>query len=319
MKTVVTGGAGFIGSHIVDLLIEKGHRVAVYDNLSTGRKLFFEHHLNNPRFRFLRGDILDFKRLSAGVRGCDAVFHFAANADVKGGIKNTRLDLEQNTLGTHNVLEAMRVHGVKKIVFASSATVYGEPEKIPTAENEPLIQTSLYGASKLAGEALIQAYGEYCGIESWSFRFVSWIGERYTHGVIFDFVKKLLANPKELFILGNGRQKKSYLAVEDGVSGIWKAFQTRSKNPKRVYNLGHTQIMVVRDLADEVCRTMGLNGVRYRYSGGIRGWLGDSPVVHLDTRRVRALGWTPKTGIREGIRATVRYILKNPELLRRKD
>ena len=191
MKAFVTGGAGFIGSHIVDHLIAQGAGVTVYDNLTTGFEANLGGHRGNPAFQFIRGDILDFDLLARSLAGHDAVFHFQANADVRGGMEKTRIDLEQNTTGTWNVLEAMRLHGAKLIVFSSSATVYGEPDRFPTPEDAPLIQTSLYGASKLAGEAMLQAYSEYFGIRSIAFRFVSWIGARYSHGVVFDFVRKL--------------------------------------------------------------------------------------------------------------------------------
>jgi len=217
-------------------------------------------------------------------------------------------------LGSHSVLEAMRVQSVKEIVFTSSATVYGEPGRFPTPEDQPLIQTSLYGASKLAAEALIQAYGEYFGIRSWCFRFVSWIGERYSHGVVRDFVQKLIRNPKELEILGDGEQRKSYLHVADGVRGIFSAMENL-KGRKNVLNLGHVEFMNVKDLANLVCEEMGLRDVAYRFSGGPRGWLGDSPLVLLDISKIQETGFQPQISIEEGIRRTVRYLLENRWLL----
>lgn len=314
MKTLVTGGAGFIGSHLVDELIRRDHQVIVYDNLSTGFLRHLEILLNKNRITFVDGDVLDQERLTAAMKGVHTVFHLAANADVRGGRSNTHVDLEQNIIGTHRVLEAMRINGASRIVFTSSATVYGEPEVFPTPETYAPLQTSIYGASKLSAEAMIQAYGEYFGIKSFSFRFVSWIGERYSHGVVFDFIKKLQKNPSELEILGDGNQKKSYLHVEDGVSAIFKALHNM-QGLKNVVNLGHEDYLNVIDLADIVVEEMGLKHVDYRFTGGVRGWLGDSPFVHLDISRIRSAGFKPQVSIENGIRRTVRYLLENEWLL----
>ncbi len=318
MKAFITGGAGFIGSHIVDRLIKEGHSVTVYDNFCTGKELFIKHHFNNPKFKIIKGDTLDLKKLEQEMQGHDFVFHLQANADVRGGIQKSRVDLEQNTIATWNVVEAMRRNNVKKIAFASSATVYGEPETFPTPENNELIQTSLYGASKLAGEAMIQAYCEYYDMQCFIFRFVSWIGERYTHGVIFDFMKKLKKNPNELEVLGDGNQKKSYLYVCDGVEGIFFAIKN-FKAQKNIFNLGHTEFMNVLKVADIICEELELKNVKYNCTGGSRGWKGDSPLVHLDITKLQTLGWSPKTSIEEGIRRTVLYLKENPELLERKE
>ena len=317
MKYFITGGAGFIGSHIVDKLISNGNSVIVYDNLRTGQKKFIEAHLKNPKFRFIKGDILNLRALAKAMKGSDFVFHLAANADVRGGIKDTYVDLEENTIGTRNVLEAMRINKIKKIAFSSSAVVYGEPKIFPTPENSELIQTSLYGASKLAGEALIEAYCNYYRMQAWIFRFVSWVGERYTHGVVFDFVKKLRKNSKELKILGDGKQKKSYLYVKDGVEGIF--FGINHFNERvNIFNLGHKDYMDVKKLSDIVISEMGLKNVKKRFTGGKRGWIGDSPFVHLDIGKLEKAGWKPKVSIEEGIRRTARYLLENPEILRRR-
>lgn len=314
MKVMVTGGAGFIGSHVVDALVGRGSQVVVYDNLSTG----YERHLEASRktglVEVVTGDILDQARLTEAMEGVHAVFHLAANADVRGGKRNTAIDLEQNILGTHRVLEAMRVSGASAMVFTSSATVYGEPDVFPTPESYPGLQTSLYGASKLSAEAMVQAYGEYFGIRSHIFRFVSWIGERYSHGVVYDFMNKLRADPKRLEILGDGHQKKSYLHVEDGIQGIFLAVEQMS-DMKNVINLGHVDYMNVTDLAGIVCDEMGLKDVVFHYTGGVRGWLGDSPFVHLDTSKIRSVGFRPRVSIEEGVRRTVRYLLENQWLL----
>lgn len=314
MKAMVTGGAGFIGSHLVDELVRRGKQVVVYDNLATGVLRHLETAIGSGRVQFVRGDILDSTKLVAAMDGVSVVFHLAANADVRGGITDTFVDLEQNVLGTHRVLEAMRAVGATEIVFTSSATVYGEPNIFPTPEGYAPLQTSLYGASKLAAESLIQAYGEYFGIRSLAFRFVSWIGERYSHGVVYDFVTKLRNNPAELEILGDGKQKKSYLHVEDGIRGIFLALEGITET-KSVVNLGHVEYMNVTDLANIVCEEMGLRRVSYRYAGGTRGWLGDSPFVHLDISKISQAGFRPLISIEEGIRRTVRYLLDNPWLL----
>ncbi len=315
-KAFITGGAGFIGSHVVDALLARGVAVVVYDNFSTGRAEFLPGQ-GRPDLTVVRGDVLDAPKLQAAMAGCDFVFHFQANADVRGGKQNTRIDLEQNTLATWNMLEAVRVSGVRGIAFASSATVYGEPEVFPTPETYAPLQTSLYGASKLAGEAMIQAYAEYFNLRCFMFRFVSWIGERYSHGVVFDFMKKLQADPSRLHILGDGRQQKSYLYVQDGVRGILLAIE-KSAAAKNVYNLGHDDFVTVVEVARIVFDELGLSGVQLEFAGGKRGWLGDSPLVHLDTSRMKSLGWKPETPIEEGIRRTVRFLRRHPQILKQR-
>lgn len=310
MKIFCTGGAGFICSHVVDALIDKGHAVTVYDDLRTGHEEFI-----NPKASFINGHLGESLTLDRALKGTDAVFHFAANADVRNGPKNTSIDLDNNTLGTWNVLEACRKCSIKYFVFASSAAVYGEPDIYPTPETYAGTQTSLYGASKLACEAMVQAYSNYSCMRHLIFRFVSWIGERYSHGVIFDFVKKLKANPNKLEILGNGNQQKSYLYVRDGVSAIMKAFEAKLTG---TYNLGHYKIVSVEHVANVVSSTMGLNP-ELVFGKEPRGWLGDSPLVHLDCIKIRKIiGWIPETGINEGITRTVKYLMANPHLLERK-
>lgn len=312
----MTGGAGFIGSHIVDRLAQTDASVSIYDNFSTGQEQFVSHHAGNPEIRIVRADVLDGERLKNEMAGSDIVFHFQANADVRGGATRTQIDLQQNTVATWNVLEAMRINEIKKIVFASSATVYGEPDIFPTPENYAPLQTSLYGASKFSCEAMIQAYCEYFGITCHIFRFVSWIGERYSHGVIFDFMRKLRKDARVLEILGDGKQRKSYLDVVDGVDGIFYALE-HAKERKNVFNLGHDASMNVLDLADIIVGELGLREVRYATTGGERGWLGDSPFVHLDTTKLKALGWRPRISIEQGIRNTVQYLKAHPQLLER--
>jgi UDP-glucose 4-epimerase len=313
-RAFITGGAGFIGSHIVDRLVQDGAEVTIYDNFSTGQEEFLRQHAGNLKVKFVRADVLDNRALTKEMATCDFVFHLQANADVRGGIEQTRIDLEQNTIATWNVLEAMRINEIRRIAFASSATVYGDPLIFPTPETYAPIQTSLYGASKLAGEAMVQAYSEYFGITCYIFRFVSWIGERYTHGVIFDFVKKLRASTQVLEILGDGKQRKSYLDVVDGVNGIFCAIQYATER-KNIFNLGHDEVMSVLNLADIIVAELNLKGVRYHTTGGGRGWVGDSPFVHLDTTKLKALGWRPQISIEQGIRNTVRYLQTHPQVL----
>ena len=312
-KAFVTGGAGFIGSHIVDALLARGAQVVVYDNFCTGQLHFLPAPLP-AGLEVIRADVLDRPKLEAAMQGCDFVFHFQANADVRGGVKNTWVDVEQNTLATWNVLEAMRKNEVRGLAFASSATIYGEPTVFPTPETYAPLQTSLYGASKYAGEAMIQAYCEYFGVRSFVYRFVSWIGERYTHGVVFDILKKLAADPAKLPLLGDGTQQKSYLYVKDGVRGILTGIDHATEN-KNIFNLGHDQFMNVAELVRVVLDEAGSPDVKLKYAGGKRGWVGDSPLVHLDTTRLKALGWKPETSIEEGLRHTVRYLLQNRQLL----
>jgi UDP-glucose 4-epimerase len=262
----------------------------------------------------VRADVLDLQSLTKAMEHHDFVFHLQANADVRGGMKNTKVDLEQNTIATWNVLEAMRVNNVKNIMFASSAVMYGEPTVFPTPETYMPMQKALYGASKLAGEAMIEAFCEYFDMRCFIFRFVSWIGERYTHGVIFDFMRKLQANPHELEVLGDGQQKKSYLDVTDGVNGIFYAIQ-HAKEQKNIFNLGHDEFMNVLDLAKIVMDEIELHNVHLKTTGGDRGWKGDAPLVHLDTAKLKSLGWKPNVSIEQGIRNTVRYLKAHPHVL----
>lgn len=314
MRAFITGGAGFIGSNLADRLLKLGHEVVVYDNFSTGQQKFIEHNLKNQNYQLIEADILDAAYLTKSMRDCDFVFHFQANADVRGGIKNTRIDLEQNTIGTHNVLEAMKINDIKNLAFASSATIYGETDQIPTPENISPLQTSLYGASKYAAEAMIQAYCEYFEMKSWIFRFVSFMGPRYSHGVIFDFMKKLKKDPTTLHILGDGNQKKSYLHVADGVSAILTAIE-KSQEKTNIFNLGNSEWINVIDLANIVCKTMELNDVKYTFEGGMRGWKGDTPFVHLDIKKIQSLGWKPEHSIESTITDTVIYLKQNEDLL----
>ncbi|MCU0783289.1 MAG: NAD-dependent epimerase/dehydratase family protein [Verrucomicrobia bacterium] len=311
-KVLVTGGAGFIGSYIVGDLVARGIHVVVYDNFSTGQAEFLPEPCE--WLSVIRADVLDSAALLPAMAGCDFIFHFQANADVRGGPVNTRVDLDQNTIATWNVLEAARQQGIKGLAFASSATVYGEPEVFPTPETWAPLQTSLYGASKYACEAMIQAYTEYFGVRCFIYRFVSWIGERYTHGIVFDLMKKLSQDPTRLPLFGDGTQRKSYLYVKDGVRGVMVGVE-RGGAAKNVFNLGHDHFLTVLEVVRIILDELGLRDVRLEFAGGQRGWLGDSPLVHLDTTRIKALGWHPETSIEEGIRRTVHYLRDHPHLL----
>jgi UDP-glucose 4-epimerase len=307
----VTGGAGFIGSNLVDRLLTDGHSVTVYDNLSTGQIEFLESALTNPRCRLIRGDITDGAALTDAMKSIpNVVFHFAANADVRFGTEHPSRDLEQNTIGTFNVLEAMRANGVNRIAFSSTGSVYGESSVFPTPENAPFpVQTSLYGASKLAGEALIQAYCEGFGFQGYIFRFVSILGERYTHGHVFDFYRKLRDNPDQLYILGDGHQRKSYLYVQDCIDAVLLALD-KATDKVNIFNLGADTYVEVNDSVGWISAHLGLNP-RRMYSGGERGWIGDSPFIFLDTSKIRALGWQPKLTIEQGIIRTLEYLQRN--------
>jgi UDP-glucose 4-epimerase len=311
LRVLVTGAAGFIGSHMVDRLLSAGHNVVGFDNMSTGQRRFLEAALPNPQFTFHRADLLDRNSLAQAMQGAEMVIHFAANADVRFGTEHPRRDLEQNTIATWNVLEAMREENCKRIVFSSTGSVYGEPEIFPTPETCPFpIQTSLYGASKLAAEGLIQAYCEGFGIQGYIFRFVSILGERYSHGHVFDFYKQLSEHPEELHVLGNGHQRKSYLYVQDCVDAIILALD-RANAKMNIFNLGTDEYCEVNDSIGWICEHLGLHP-RLTYSGGQRGWVGDSPFILLDCSRVRALGWRPRLTIQQAILATIKYVSSNP-------
>ena len=314
MRFVVTGGAGFIGSNLVDRLLAQGHEVVVYDNLSTGRVEFLEQARAHDRFTLVEGDVLDAGRLTTALAGADVVCHLAANADVRFGIDHPRRDLDQNTIATFTVLEAMRAAGVRRIAFSSTGSIYGEPAVFPTPETAPFpVQTSLYGASKLACEGLIQAYSAGFGFQVYIFRFVSILGERYSHGHVFDFYRSLRANPRELRVLGNGLQRKSYLYVHDCIDAMLAAME-QVRDPINIFNLGTDEYCQVNDSIGWITDRLGVSPTR-TYSGGERGWIGDSPFIFLDCARIRSLGWKPALSIREGVVRTVDYLRANPWIL----
>jgi UDP-glucose 4-epimerase len=314
MNYLVTGGAGFIGSTLVDRLLALGHRVTAYDNFSTGQRPFLESALTNSNFRFVEGDVLDLPALKRAAAGVDVVYHLAANADVRFGTHHPDRDLQQNTVATFNVLEAMRANGVKRIGFSSTGSVYGEPDVFPTPETAPFpIQTSLYAASKVAGEGLISAYAHGFGFQAYIFRFVSILGERYTHGHVFDFYAKLLANPHQIEVLGNGKQRKSYLYVQDCIDAILTVSE-KATEPVTVVNLGADEYCEVSDSLGWICARLGLNPKR-AYTGGARGWIGDSPFIFLDNAKLKTFGWKQTLSIRAAVERTLDYLRANQWVL----
>jgi UDP-glucose 4-epimerase len=314
-RACITGGAGFIGSNLADRLRSDGVEVVIVDDFRTGRREFIEHLLDDPAVTLREGDVLDEAILEGAFVGCDWIFHLQANADVRHGLERPREDLKQNTFTTAKVLEAMRAVGVSKIAFSSTGSVYGEPDLFPTPEDAPFpLQTSLYGASKLAGEGLIGAYAHGFGFTGLVFRFVSILGERYTHGHLYDFYGALRRDPSRLRVLGDGRQQKSYLYVQDCIEAILTAVEAHDRRPGElgVYNLGTDETVVVDDSIAIICDHMGVQPV-LEYTGGRRGWAGDSPVIHLDCARIRALGWTPTLNIRDAVLTTLKWFDANPE------
>ena len=311
INNIVTGCAGFIGSHVVDRLLKNPSNFVIgIDNFSTGNNKFIEEAKKSGNFKFYEIDLLNLEEIKKAFKGGDAVFHLAANADVRFGVQNPRRDLEQNTIVTQNVLEAMQFNNIKKIIFSSTGSIYGEAKIVPTPENCPFpTQTSFYGASKIACEGLISAYCEAFNINGYIFRFVSILGERYTHGHIFDFYKKLKINPDELVVLGNGKQRKSYLYINDSIDGIFLALK-KSKEKLNIFNLGVNDYCEVNDSIKWICDELNLNP-KLKYTGGDRGWVGDNPFIFLQTEKICNLGWQPKHNIKDGVIKTLKYLKKN--------
>jgi UDP-glucose 4-epimerase len=314
-RGLVTGGAGFIGSHLVDRLLGDGWEVTAFDNLSTGRRDFLSHAHRHDRFRLVEGDVFEDRgALADAMAGMEVVFHLAAHADVRFGPDDPRRDLEQNAIGTFNVLEAMRGANVRDVVFASTGAVYGEPAVHPTPENAPFpVQTSFYGASKLAGEGLVAAFCEAYGMRGWIFRFVSILGERYSHGHVFDFAKKLRGDPSTLEVLGDGTQRKSYLHVGDCVDAMLLALD-RAEGRLNLFNLGNDEYCSVNDSVAWISAELGVRP-KVSYTGGSRGWVGDSPFVFLDCSRMRSLGWRPTVTVRDAVLGTARWLTANEWIL----
>jgi UDP-glucose 4-epimerase len=312
-RACITGGAGFIGSTLADHLSIAGVEVVVVDDFRTGRREFIAELLGRPGTELIEGDVLDEALLEQAFAGCDWVFHLQANADVRHGLEHPTLDLEQNTIATSTVLEAMRATGVKRIAFSSTGSVYGEPDVFPTPEDAPFpVQTSLYAASKLAGEGQIAAYAHGYGFTGVIFRFVSLLGERYTHGHVFDFYRALKQDPDRLHVLGDGRQQKSYLYVHDCVAAMLAAVRAHEGEAgAHIYNLGTDETVTVAQSLANILGHLSLSPA-IEYGGGRRGWIGDSPLIHLDCTRIRSLGWKPKLSIAEATIRTLEWFDANP-------
>ena len=308
MNVLVTGGAGFIGSHLVDRLVARGDSVTVYDNMSSGREEFLAHH--GDSIHFIEGDLLDLDAVKAAMEGIDLVFHLAANPDIRLGTRVTDTDLKQGTVATYNVLEAMRCAGVKNIAFSSSSVVYGEASEMPTPESYgPLFPISLYGASKLGSEALITSWVGTFGLKAWLFRFANIVGARGTHGVIFDFIHKLKADSSRLEVLGNGRQEKSYMEVMDCARAMVHLTETTDEQVN-CFNHATDDTCSVRRIAEIVVEETGFENVSIEYTGGDRGWAGDVPKTMLDPAALFATGFEPNYNSEESIRHTASTLIQ---------
>jgi len=309
-KILVTGGAGFIGSHLVNCLTEKGNRITVFDNLSSGKIGFIENHLENPDFTLIKGDLLDHKAIERACKDIDLVFHVAANPDVRLGASDTKIHFDQNILATYNLLEAMRKNSVKKVAFTSTSTIYGEAHIMPTPENYgPLLPISLYGASKLACEALITSYSHTFDMQAWIFRFANIVGPRSTHGITVDFIRKLQENPIQLEILGDGKQEKSYLHVSECVDAILFAIE-KSKEDVNIFNIGSEDTISATGIGRAIVEEMKLSEVKFIYTGGSRGWKGDVPRMRLDIEKLKDIGWKPAYTSERSVRETARTLLE---------
>jgi len=308
MRYFVTGGAGFIGSFVVDRLAKK-NAVTVYDNLSTGKEEFIAPHLGNPYFKFVKADLLDFGTLYREMKDHESVWHIAANPDIRKGTESTRVDLEQNTLATYNALESARRADIKSFVFSSTSTVYGRAKIIPTPEDAgPCLPISLYGASKLACEGLVSAYAELYGIKCWIYRFANIIGHRSTHGIIVDMVEKLNRDRRTLEVLGDGKQRKSYLMVDECVDAMIFGFK-HAKDRVNYFNLGAPDQISVKRIIEIIVEEARLKDTKIKYTGGESGWKGDVPRFLLDTKKMAKLGWKARRTSEEAVRESTRIVI----------
>lgn len=310
MRALVTGGAGFIGSHLIDRLIERGDEVVVIDNLSSGNLQFIQGHLDSGKVTLVEGDITHYADVDLAMKGIECVFHLAANPDIRLGTRVTDTDLKQGTIATYNIVEAMRVHGVKTIAFASSSVVYGEDAPLPTPETHgPCMPISLYGASKQAGEGLISSFVGTFGIQAYIFRFANIIGTRGTHGVIFDFIHKLKKDPSRLEVLGNGLQEKSYMEVGDCADAILHVM-SKTNEPLNLFNLGSHDTASVRRIAEIVVEATGCHDASIEYTGGDRGWAGDIPRAMLGIEKMLSTGFDVRYNSEEAIRHTALALIE---------
>ncbi|MGA1822432.1 MAG: NAD-dependent epimerase/dehydratase family protein [Thermoplasmatota archaeon] len=311
-RVLVTGGAGFIGSHLVDALLMKGYEVSVYDNLSSGRREFLSHCIDD--ITFLERDLVRDDDLVGALDGVDHVYHVAANPDVRVGADDTFVSVEQNIIATYNLLEAMRKvrpENPPSISFTSTSTVYGNASVLPTPEDYgPLKPISQYGASKLAAEAIMSAFSDNFGIKSSVFRFANVVGSRSTHGILFDFYHKLKGDPTSLQILGDGLQRKSYIHVSDCVDAVIHATENQDANFE-YYNVGTKDYVVIKEIPDIVCEAMGLEDVKYNYTGGHKGagWKGDVKFMSLSVDKIISTGWMYKLNSRQTLEKAVREII----------
>lgn len=319
MKFVVTGGLGFIGSHLANRILAEGHQVCVVDSLVTGFEEFARKDLKE--YTWVRADIKDFgamKQICQDFKP-DWVVHLAANADVRHGLEWPEKDLLNNTVGTWNILEAARLSGCKNFMFSSTGSVYGEPEVFPTPEMAPFpVQTSLYAASKLAGEAMISAYAHGYGMKAVVFRFVSILGPHYSHGHVFDFIAQLKKHPEYLDVLGDGEQTKSYLHIEDLMAGIWNVIKNPPANNFEVFNIGHEDALTVKLSISYIIEAMKINP-ELRFTGGLRGWIGDSPRIQLDTRKLQARGWRAERSLKQAVQDTCQFLLEHPSFMEKRN
>jgi UDP-glucose 4-epimerase len=311
LKALLTGGLGFIGSHLADNLLSRGWELIVLDNLLTGFQANLAHQAKNDKLRIVIADIRDPQTSRKLTSGCDAVFHLAAHALMRVSLSDRRVDLDYNLVGTTNILEAMLENHVPDFVFASTSALYGEAAVTPTPESYFGTQTSLYGAAKLACEAFAEAYTELGEMKMWAFRFGTVLGERCRRGAIWDFVSKLNDTPKELEILGDGKQKKDYLYVQDCIDGILTGYEKEKRFSSNVFNIGLQELTSVDRLSDLVIQGMGLSNVTKRYTGGPRGWIGDNPIVHLDVAKLKSLGWSPSVSAEAAISKTIKWTIAN--------
>lgn len=311
MKAFVTGGAGFIGSTMVDILLrDNRNEVSVFDNFSSGRMEYIKHHIEDKRFKLIKGDLLDLDHIKQAIKNHDFVFHFASNPDISKAMLETDIDLKLTVITTYNLLESMRIGGLKKIAYSSGSGVYGDVGYVKTDEDfGPLLPVSMYGACKLGAEAIISAFCYMFDMQGWIFRFANVVGKNQTHGVGFDFIRKLKSNPSKLSILGDGSQSKSYVHVSDVIDAI--LFVTSKTNSiLNVYNVATSDYLTVKEIAQIVTEAMDLKDVKFEFGEGKRGWKGDIPVVRFNLEKIHKLGWRAKHSSKEAMCMSIREMLE---------